>query len=117
VPGPSPRRPVTAGSAGDPLWSVDGRTLYFTQGGSIHAVDVGVGEDFTFSRLREVVSLSGLGTRGDGNYNTPDYDVAPDGESFVVIRAVEEPSRPTHLKVVVDWLTELRLRVPTGGQR
>jgi hypothetical protein len=42
----------------------------------------------------------------------PNYDVAPDGRSFVMLRPVESNRQ---LVLVVNWIEELRQR--TGGSR
>jgi hypothetical protein len=52
----------------------------------------------------------------EGPYTTdpfhPNYDVAPDGKSFVMVRPVEANRQ---LVMVVNWIQELRRR--TGGGR
>jgi len=41
------------------------------------------------------------------------YDVARDGQSFIMIKPVESESEPTQLEVVLNWFEELKTRVPT----
>ena len=38
------------------------------------------------------------------------YDVTPDGQRFLVMKAVEP--RPTQINVVLGWLDELKTLVP-----
>jgi len=40
-----------------------------------------------------------------------DYDVSPDGERFLMI-AVDEPSAPNEMRVVLDWFEELSKLAP-----
>ena len=40
------------------------------------------------------------------------YDVAHDGQSFLVAKDVEPP--PTQINVVVNWIEEVKRRVPTN---
>jgi hypothetical protein len=41
------------------------------------------------------------------------YDVTPDGQRFLMVRAVEQPpTRITHMVLVQNWLEELKARVP-----
>jgi hypothetical protein len=56
------------------------------------------------------------GTLFEGPYPTdpwhPNYDVAPDGRSFIMLRPVEEHRR---LIMVVNWIEELRRNSHSGG--
>ena len=40
----------------------------------------------------------------------PNYDVSPDGKTFVVVK---QPPPVTEFNVVLNWFEELELRVPT----
>ena len=42
------------------------------------------------------------------------FDLAPDGQHFVMIQEGEESAPPTQLRVVVNWFEELKAKVPTG---
>ena len=45
----------------------------------------------------------------------PNYDVAPDGQRFLMLKPVEqEQAAPTQINVVLNWFEELKRRVPTG---
>ena len=54
-----------------------------------------------------------------GPYNLPDpvrgYDVTLDGRRFLMVDMREDvpPQPPTHMIVVLNWLEELKRRVPT----
>jgi len=43
-----------------------------------------------------------------------DYDVSPDGQRFLMIKAGEQESPPTQVNVVLNWSDELRRLVPAG---
>ena len=46
------------------------------------------------------------------------YDVTPDGQRFLMIRADDDnPAPPGRIHVVTDWFEEVRRRVPAGGKR
>jgi hypothetical protein len=53
----------------------------------------------------------------EGNYilenGGPNYDVAPDGERFLMIRSVENVSATEQIVVVQNWFEELERLVPT----
>ncbi|HTY07150.1 MAG TPA: protein kinase [Gemmatimonadales bacterium] len=100
------RLPVSSGGGGEPVWSRDGRRLYYRAGLKLLVTTVTTSPRLAVS-APEVVF--------DGPYATdsyhPDYDVAPDGRSFVMIRPVEQNRQ---LVVAVNWITELRRRL--GGR-
>ena len=41
----------------------------------------------------------------------PDYDVTADGQRFVMVKTVEDPSHSIPINVVVNWSEELKQRV------
>ena len=55
--------------------------------------------------------------RGDyaaGSFNfKPNYDVSPDGQHFVMVKANKSVSAATQINVVLNWFEELKQRVPT----
>ena len=115
-PGPEPATQISdAGSA--PVWSPDGREIYYVQGGQegnvLMAVDVTPGNEFQVGRPASLIDPFGGGT---GPVRS--YDVFPDG-SFTSSRQDEaavpplERLRATELHVVFNWFTELRERM--GG--
>ena len=75
---------------------------------------VAVTSDYLFrgvSQTDRKPALQGGVTWTEGPYATDvyhaNYDVAPDGRSFVMIRPVEENR---HVVMVVNWIEELRRR-------
>jgi hypothetical protein len=46
----------------------------------------------------------------------PDYDVSPDGQRFLMVKASEQGAKPERINVVVNWFEELRRRVPSGSK-
>jgi serine/threonine-protein kinase len=44
---------------------------------------------------------------------SPNYDVSPDGQRFLMLKPVEqEQAAPTQINVVLNWFEELKRRVP-----
>jgi hypothetical protein len=43
----------------------------------------------------------------------PNFDIAPDGKSFVMIKADEEWGRATEVRVVLNWFEELKRLAPS----
>ncbi|MBZ5576780.1 MAG: hypothetical protein LAP40_09505 [Acidobacteriia bacterium] len=40
------------------------------------------------------------------------YDVAPDGKRFLLLKPVAAPDQQTEVHVVLNWVEEVRRRVP-----
>jgi Tol biopolymer transport system component len=100
------RVPVSTGGGGEPLWAPDGKRIYYRIGTTLMAASVAT------SPALAVIAREKL---FDGPFATdvyhPNYDVAPDGKSFVMVRPVEENRQ---LVMVVNWIQELRRRTGAG---
>jgi hypothetical protein len=45
----------------------------------------------------------------------PNYDVSPDGQSFLMLKPSEQAqAAPTQINVVLNWFEELKQKVPAG---
>ena len=110
---------VSQGAGLAPVWSRDGRELFYVTAGpggrAMMAVEYAGDPTFTWSRPKRLFELP-YGT-GFGGISRQ-WDVAPDGDRFLMIREDEEgpgddPRQgPTELVYVGNWFTELAERVP-----
>lgn len=106
----SQRRLVSSGGGREPRWSRDGRELFYRDGesGAMIAVPVDLEPNFEAGRpttLFEGRYASRVGTN---------YDVAPDGQRFLMIKPVGAAGSASHDVVLVqNWLQELEDLVPT----
>jgi hypothetical protein len=103
-PGPGPRRQVSVGGGDCPLWSRDGRELYYSTPDKLMVVEVTGGATFVAGTPR--VLFTGR-YRGTINGNTP-YDVTADGHRFLRVRQAQPQRAVTHIDVVLNWFSELR---------
>ena len=98
---------VSTGGAGEPLWSPDGKRLFYRAGPALMVATI---------RSSPALAVLARDTLFEGPYPTdpwhPNYDVAPDGRSFIMLRPVEELRR---LIMVVNWVEELRRNPHSGG--
>ena len=115
-PGPGAPVRVSANTAAEPQWSRSGRELFFLEGSetmmrtalkSGSAPSAGEGPELAFE---PPVAL--FRTRLSRAGQPPSYDIAPDGR-FLFIRTVEGQA-PINLVVTINWLEELKQRVPTN---
>jgi Tol biopolymer transport system component len=110
-PGASEKMTVSADGGFEPLWSPDGRELFYRQGASLMVVSIQTTPAFRSSRPRQLFegpfihggTLSAVGGT---------YDVAPDGQDFLMIVGGEEEGGD-QLNLVLNWFEELKRLAPT----
>ncbi len=108
-PEPVGSTPVSANGGRDPVWSRDGRELFFRQGEFLMVIPVETnGSVFTFEPAQ--VLLSGWPAPPVGG-GISHYDVTPDGNRFLMLQPPE--ATPSYINVVLDWFDELKRLVPT----
>ncbi len=104
-----------------PLWSPDGRELFYMMTDGVMGVSVetsGNASGFQPGPAQLVISGTYFGTQGTGGANRT-YDISPDGRRFLMLKAVtrdgvDDPyAGLTRIHVVSNWFQELRERVPT----
>jgi serine/threonine-protein kinase len=101
-PEPSGRWLISEGGGREPLWSRDGRELFYRNGNKL--ISVAVETDSVFRKGSQEVVL-------EGDYNPIDnkanYDIHPDGEYFVLFK---RPEAAAGLIIVLNWFEELLQR-------
>jgi eukaryotic-like serine/threonine-protein kinase len=100
MPGPGPKVAVSINGGRQPMWSRDGRELFYREGDAMMAVAV-QHDPFGASPPRKLFDLPGA-KYGLDPY-VADYDVAPDGR-FISVRRDASPE----INVVLNWIEELR---------
>ncbi|MCG6955902.1 MAG: hypothetical protein LJF04_07915, partial [Gemmatimonadetes bacterium] len=101
----TPTRVVSHGGGTEPRWARDGRTLFYRNGDRFMAVPVSPGPTLEFGPSQEMFSASGYRAAR----NRQEYDVAPDGRHFVMIRNL--PDTSIAVVYVENWLPELLAKV------
>jgi len=93
------------------VWNPNGRELFYRSGGKMMAVDIATQPGFAAGKPRMLF---------EGQYEptpatTPNYDVSPEGQRFLMLKPSESAeAAPTQINVVLNWFEELKRRVPTG---
>ena len=99
-----------------PMWSPDGRELFYDERDARNLVAVTVQTQPSFS-FGVPVPLPLEGVLETGNERQRQYDVSPDGKRFLVLLPAtpgERESRPIRqINIVLNWFEELKQRVPT----
>ena len=104
-PGAGARTQVSINGGREPVWSPDGRRLFYRDDQDFIAASLN-----TSSGQMSVTSRDKLFS--DTFLRAPfhaNYDVAPDGSHFLFLKATEEPQ----LIVAENWLDEVRTRLKT----
>jgi serine/threonine-protein kinase len=93
----------------EPVWAPRGQELFYRNGGAMMVV--GIKTEPTFTGGSPVVLFTGRYTSGRPVAN---YDISPDGQRFLMIKAAEEEEgQQGQINVVLNWFEELKRLVPT----
>src|SRR5262249_11970123 len=108
-PRPGGKGQVSTEGGTEPGWARNGRELFYRNGDKMMAVAIETKPAFAAAKPRLLF---------EGHYETglypflANYDVSPDGQRFLMIKASEQESAARHINVVQNWFEELKERVP-----
>jgi serine/threonine-protein kinase len=108
-PGPGGRVQVSTGGGTEPVWSRDGRRLFYRGERQLMAAVVRPGPAFAVV-ARDTMLADTYMYASNPHAN---YDVMPDGTHFVFL----EPDNAGELIVVTNWTAVLRARMAGGASR
>ena len=103
---------ITQQGGNRPLWSPDGKQLFYNRTGQLLGIDISTEAAFSFGNEQA------LGMQGflPGTQNKRDYDITPDGQRFLMIfpqGETDSAASPTQrINIVQNWFEELKERVP-----
>ncbi|MGI9042878.1 MAG: protein kinase domain-containing protein [Gemmatimonadaceae bacterium] len=103
-PGPGGRVQVSANGGVEPLWSRDGRRLFYRGGEQFMAATLRTGPAFAAVAARDTLFADEFVYANNPHAN---YDVLPDDERFIFLRAVGDGN----MIVVANWTSGLRARM------
>jgi eukaryotic-like serine/threonine-protein kinase len=112
---------VSNGGGNSPLWSPDGRELFYHSGDAAMAVPVET--EPTFKPGKPTVLFRGTYyqtsiVNDTGRSETTFWDISPDGKRFLMLKEVTATGKPAEapkkINIVVNVFEELKQRVPTG---
>jgi Tol biopolymer transport system component len=109
-PGPGGKWQISTEGGNEPAWNRNGRELFFRSGSKMMAVEVTTQP--TFSAGKPKLLFEGQYVPVQAGLMSTAYDVSPDGQRFLMIKANEQP--PAQINVVLNWFEELKQKVPTG---
>jgi Tol biopolymer transport system component len=106
--------PVRVSNAGgqEPLWSADGRELFYRQGAAVMAVTVEAGTEFSFGAPQQLFSGPYIQRPTPGSRA---YTVASDGRFLMILPGDDNVApAPASIVVVQNFGEEIRQRVRSG---
>jgi serine/threonine protein kinase/Tol biopolymer transport system component len=102
------KRQVSVEGGVEPVWNPMGGELFFRSGNRIMGVTIRTEPVLTLSRPRML--FDGPYKWSSSAFGARNYDVAPDGQRFVVLTA---PAAPARLHIILNWFEELERLAPT----
>jgi hypothetical protein len=109
-PGPGGKWQISTTGGTEPVWSRNGRELFYRSGNKMMAVETTMQSGFSAGKPRVLF---------EGQYLTSvfpqpgvAYDVSADGQRFLMVKETERAQSTAQINVVLNWLEELKRRVP-----
>jgi Tol biopolymer transport system component len=113
-PGPGGKWQISTDGGSQPVWARSGRELFYLSSNKIMSVNVTTQPSFSASIPRIVADipptllLTALASSA--------YDVSPDGQRFLFVKANTENVPSEEVRVVLNWSEELKRLAPAGTQ-
>lgn len=107
-PGRDAKWQISTEGGAEPVWSRNGRELFYRNVTRMMVAEIATQP--TFSGSKPSVLFEG---RYENLSWEPNYDISPDGQRFLMLKSLDNAS-PNQINVVLNWLEELKRRVPAG---
>jgi Tol biopolymer transport system component len=110
-PGPGGKWQISTEGGTEPVWNPNGRELFYRSGDKMMAVEIAAQPSFAAGKPRMLFE----GPYEPSAVTFPNYDVSPDGQRFLMVKANEaREAASTQINVVLNWFEELKQKVPAG---
>ena len=98
-PGPGEAHRISSGGGSQPHWRRDGKELFYVAGQRLMAVPITAGASFDAGAAKELFDRKPA--------RIIDYDVAADGQSFLINSEISGPETKP-INIVVNWRAMLK---------
>jgi serine/threonine-protein kinase len=106
------RQQVSSEGGVMPLWSRNGKQLFYRWEDQVWVVDVQTNGGFTISKPRRLFEKPGYESGADPIRT---YDLSLDGQRFLMVKNEQRKPNPvTEMILVQNWFEELKRLVPSG---
>src|ERR1700737_1951149 len=114
-PGPGGKWQISTEGGTEPMWARGGRELFYRNGDKMMVAAIETKP--VFGAAKPKLLFEGLYERGIISFSIEqNYDVSPDSQRFLMIKASQQESVATQVNVVLNWSDEVR-RLAPGGKR
>ena len=103
-PGPGEKTQVSTEGGSEPVWSRNGRELFYRNGDKMMVVDVRAQPAFTAGSPRLLFE----GRYEPTQTGSAGYDVSLDDQRFLMVQAAEPDQAATQINVVLNWFQQLK---------
>jgi hypothetical protein len=103
--------PVSTDGGDSPLWSPDGREMFYRSGDSFMAVEVETEPTFRPAKPKVLFKRTYFSVGAAITHAI--WDISPDGKRFLMIKEIgSAASGLRRISVVLNWTEELKQRAP-----
>jgi len=110
-PGPGGKYQISTEGGGEPMWNPKGRELFYRERQKMMAIEY-TATQAAFTASKPKVLFEGPYTPSPRS--SPDYDVSPYGQRFLMLKASEQS--PGQINVVLNWTADLKPKAPAGSK-
>jgi serine/threonine-protein kinase len=110
-PGPGGKWQISTDGGTEPVWSRNGREVFYRSGNKMMAVATTTQPRFSAGKPQ--VLFEGEYFMKRFPVMGPAFDVSPDGQRFLMVKETDQAPSLTQINVVLNWFEELKRRVPT----
>jgi serine/threonine-protein kinase len=101
VAGAERQYPISTGGGTEPVWSTNSKELFYRNPGGLMIAA------FEAAARASAPRLLFKGEFAGGTIDSPNYDVMPDGQRFIMVQ--RQSAAPTALHVLMNWFDRSRL--------
>lgn len=97
----------------EPVWSRDGKTIFYRNGRRMMSVSIGVSADSSIAVGEPRLVFEGDYVLDPSTTRAvPNYDVSLDGTRFLMVSGADTASSQERLSVILNFFEELKQRAP-----
>jgi len=97
------RSQASAGGGTSPLWSIDGKAIYYRKGNKVFRVNVTTSPEFKAGKPEEMFTFAGPD-------QTMNFSLAPDGKRFAMVKSSQDAMAQEY-RVVINWMEDVKALV------
>jgi serine/threonine-protein kinase len=112
-PGPGSRVQISSAGGTEPVWSRDGRRIYYRNGQKVIEADITPRAVLSLGASRPAFSLTSLPPATTSVRSSTSYDVSLDGQRIVFAQPAGGEAK---LVVIENWFTEVRRKLKQAGR-